>query len=412
MRKAHISAKIFAFVFAWHLPYLAYAEKGAVTYAEHVAPILNEHCVVCHHPGGIGPMSFVEAATVRNFAAMIKEVVSEKRMPPWHANPKHGNFKNDRSLSAEEIATISAWVDARTPMGNLDAAPAPPAFNTNWLIGEPDMVIPMPEEVTIQAEGSLPYQHFRTPTNFEKDMYVKAAEIRPGNHKVVHHIIIYNVSERDGNDPLDGSLGIGQGWIKGYAPGVGPLVLPEGAALKIPKGATLLWQVHYTPTGKEEKDRSELGLIFTDVAPKYEVKTGAPASRMLNIPAGDPNYETEGRYRFPEDATVFSLQPHMHLRGKSFRYTAKYPDGKTEILLDVPRFDFNWQNTYEFAEPKFMPKGTKITCEASFDNSAGNPANPDPTKNVEWGDQTWDEMMIGFFDFVWGDAREIFAGKE
>ncbi|MBI2421744.1 MAG: hypothetical protein HYV27_02860 [Candidatus Hydrogenedentes bacterium] len=387
----------------------AWAE-GEVTYSNQIARVMQKHCNVCHRDQGIAPMSFSDYATVRKFAPMIKEVVQQRRMPPWHADPNVGHFSNARNLSDEEISMIGAWVDNRAPRGNDADLPAPLHFDGAWSIGTPDVIFEMPEEVSVEADGTVPYLYFETPTNFTEDKWVRAVQAVPGNDKVVHHIIVFMKDERGGargsREGRDGSLGIGKGFLKGFAPGVEPMILPEDMAVKIPAGTTLVWQMHYTATGKPETDRSRIGMVFADGPPKFEHKTATAATHDFAIPAGADNYKVETEYVFADDATLLDMTPHMHVRGKSYSYTAIFPDGREELLLSVPRYDFNWQNTYRLAKPLFMPKGSKLHCVAHFDNSTANPANPDPSTTVYWGDQTWEEMMIGWFSLVWGDRGE------
>jgi hypothetical protein len=294
---------------------------------------------------------------------------------------------------------IIRWLDGETPLGNEADLPAPKEYSDGWMIGKPDVVFEMPEEVTVQATGTVPYKYFTSPTGFEEDVWISAAEARPGNRKVVHHII---VSFRDPKAPRrEGVLGTGH--IVGTAPGDMPLMLPPGAARKIPAGSTLVWQVHYTPTGQEETDRSQLALVLYKgkEPPQHNVLTRGISQRRFAIPPGDANHQVESSFEFPADAILYSFMPHMHLRGKDFQYVATYPDGRSETLLSVPRYDFSWQSTYILKEPQMIPKGTKIHCTAHFDNSAGNRANPDPTKEVRWGEQTWEEMMIGWINYAW-----------
>jgi hypothetical protein len=257
---------------------------------------------------------------------------------------------------------------------------------------EPDMIIHVRDDAfTIPATGVVDYQYFKVDPKFTEDKYVIAAEARPANAAVVHHIIAFLL--------LPGQTDVNLGkMLIGYAPGTSPLIFPEGAAMRVPAGSQILFEVHYTPNGTEQTDRSYIGLKFTDGdSVKNEVVGLEALNPKLQIPPGADHHVVTATEKFRDDVTLLSLTPHMHLRGKAFRYDAKYPDGSTETLLDVPAYDFNWQLRYEFAEPKLIPKGTVVTCTAAFDNSSGNPNNPDPSKTVTWGQQSWDEMMIGFF---------------
>src|SRR5262249_40322664 len=322
-------------------------------------------------------------------------------MPPWLADPKHGKFSNDRRLSKEDHDNLLAWIDQGCPKG--DTADMPPAkdFAQSWRIGKPDVVFTMADEYTVPSKvekKSIKYQNFLVQTNFNEDRWIQAAECRPGNRAVVHHIIVYvfdqKLLEERRKDP------IGTGFLAAYAPGDLPLVCPEGAAKKIPKGATLVFQMHYTPTGTEEKDQSSIGLIFAKQPPKYEVKTRAIAQQRFLIPAGDENHLVTSQTTFDKDTELLSMLPHMHLRGKDSKYEVMYPDGRKETLLSVRKYDFAGQSNYRLEKPLKLPAGTKIECTAHFDNSAKNPNNPDPKSPVRWGEQTWEEMMIGFVDYV------------
>ncbi len=373
-------------------------KKGDVTYARHVAPILQKNCVDCHRPGTAAPFSLLTYDDAVNWSAMMREVVSQRRMPPWHADPRFGHFANTRSLSPEEIHTIRAWVDHGTPRGDKKDEPTPPKFDDGWRIGKPDVVFKMPTEFKVPAKGTVKYQYFTTKTDFKEDMYIQAAETRPGNRAVVHHIIVFY------RDPT--SLLMQRVWVVSTAPGAEPVVFPKGLGRKIPAGAELIWQMHYTPSGKEETDRSEVAFVFCKEPPKSDVINFGIANMAFKIPAGEPSHKVTSSIPVFKDAVLLSLYPHMHVRGKSFQYEAVFPDGKRQMLLSIPQYDFNWQNTYRLKEPLFMPKGARLECTAHFDNSAANPANPDPTKAIRWGDQTWDEMMIGYIDFHYVEAKE------
>jgi len=370
---------------------------GRVTYAGDVAAVVQNRCQSCHRPGEVGPFPLLTYDDARGHAAMIREVVDDRRMPPWHADPRYGHFKNDRSLTPRERATLIAWVDQGTPLGDPKALPAPQTFPEGWSIGTPDVVFELPEPNTVPAQGTVEYVHVRVPTKFKEDVWVQAAEARPGDRTVVHHIIVY-VDEhryfkgRGGRDP--------GAHLCGYAPGDMPSVFPEGTAKKIPAGSDLIFQIHYTPTGTIRTDRSKVGLVFARGPVKHQAYTRGIAQPRFQIPPGADSHPVASSFTFGRDAQLLSFMPHMHLRGKSFRYEATYPDGKKETLLSVPAYDFGWQSYYTLDAPKAMPKGTKIDCEARFDNSDKNPYNPDPTKPVRWGEQTWQEMMIGYVDYI------------
>ena len=365
---------------------------GDITYSKHIAQIFNARCMECHRPGEIAPFSLTSFADTVGWEATIAEVVSEERMPPWNANPEFGHFKNDARLSADEKNLIRQWIKNGCPKGNPADLPTPPEFVTGWRMSQPDMIIPVRDEAfTVPATGVVDYQYLRVDPKFTEDKYVVAAEARPGNPAVVHHIIAFLM--------LPGQTEVTLGkMLIGYAPGTSPLIFPEGAAMKVPAGTQIIFEMHYTPNGTEQTDISNIGLKFIDASKVVHEVVGLEAvNHKLRIPPGAAAHLVVSSEKFREDITLLSLTPHMHLRGKSFRYEAVFPDGKSEILLDVPKYDFNWQLRYEFSEPRLIPKGTVVTCRAEFDNSDGNLNNPDPTREVGWGQQSWDEMMIGFF---------------
>jgi len=374
--------------------------EATITYSKQVAPIIQNRCQECHRPGQIGPMPLMSYEDVSAWSAMIREVVAEKRMPPWHADEQqHGKFANERALSKEDHATLLKWIDLGCPKGDDADLPPPRQFADTWYIGKPDVVISMPQEVQVPAKapkGGVPYKYFTVKTDFDEDKWVQAAECKPGNRAVVHHIIAYVLDGVKGGEITDG---LGRGMLGAYAPGDIGSAFPPGAAKKLSKGATIVFQVHYTPNGVAGKDRSSVGLVFAKEPPKVEVQARAINNMRFEIPPGAANHEVQSETTFKQDAILYSLLPHMHLRGKDFKYDVVYPDGKTETILYVPRYDFGWQATYRFKEPLLLPQGTTIKCLAHFDNSPGNPWNPDPTAKVKFGEQTWEEMMIGFMDY-------------
>jgi hypothetical protein len=366
-----------------------------VTYAAEVAPILHARCAPCHRPGQVAPFSLLTFDHARRWATSIAEVISDGRMPPWYADPRHGRFANDRSLTPRERSMLLSWVEQGAPPGDLSEAPRPPRFAQDWSIGKPDVVFEMPVPIAVPGEGTVPIHRVRVATHLAEDLFIQAAEIRPGDRAVVHHICVF---VEDRSKPLEPSYRA-QNLLAAYTPGDRPSVYPSGVAKRIPRGADLLFEVHYTPIGKARFDRSALGLVVSPKPPRHVAVTRGIPNHKLRIPPGDPDYVLSAGWKTDREIRLLSLSPHMHLRGKSFTYSATYPDGREEILLSVPRYDFNWQCAYRLIEPKTMPKGTWIECEAHFDNSADNPANPDPTRTVVWGEQSWDEMMIGFIDY-------------
>jgi hypothetical protein len=300
------------------------------------------------------------------------------------------------------------WIDAGCPEGNKSEAPKAREFAQGWTIGKPDVVFTMPNAYTVPAKagkGGIPYKYVIIPTNFDEDKWVQAVETKPGNHEVVHHIIVYTVE--GGKRVKDIADGIGSGLLVAYAPGDLGSVFPPGGAKRVPKGASLAFQMHYTPNGVEQSDKSSIALIFAKEPPKTEIKTRAVAQQFFAIPANEPNHQVVSRTKFEKDAILYSMFPHMHLRGKDFKFDVIYPDNKRETLLSVPRYDFGWQSNYILEKPLRLPAGTRIECTAHFDNSVKNLSNPNPNNIVIWGEQTWQEMMIGFLDYSYVDAGNI-----
>jgi hypothetical protein len=380
---------------------LVAAPDARPTYARDIAPIFQRRCQDCHRPGEVAPMSLLSYEEARPWARSIKRHVLSRGMPPWHADPAHGKFANDPRLGEAEIKTIGDWVDAGAPEG--DAADHPPAreFVDGWVIGTPDAVFTMPQEYRVPAEGTVPYQYFTIPTGFTEDRWVQAAEVRPGNRAVVHHIIVFVLEP--GSRGIRGN--VWQNHLCGTAPGEAPDVFPPGTGKRIQAGSQLLFQVHYTPNGTASSDRSQVGLIFAR-EPVRPVYTRTAWNLTFRIPPGAPDHPVTASYTFSRRSTLLGLMPHMHLRGKSFRYELELPGGERETLLWVPRWDFNWQHHYILAAPRDIPAGSTIHCTARYDNSKDNPANPDPTATVRWGDQTWEEMMIGFITFIRPDDEK------
>jgi peroxiredoxin len=374
-------------------------DTGTVTFTKHVAPILQNRCQECHRPGQIGPMPLLSYRQAASWSETIKEVIEEGRMPPWHADPKIGHFSNDRRLSKEEKDTLLTWIAQGCPKGDDKDLPPPRTFDPKWKIGTPDLVVSMAEDFDVPAEAGkngVPYKYFTVDPGFTEDKWVVRAECKPGAPEVVHHIIVF--ISAPGQAFIPGTRGARV--LAGLAPGDTALQLPAGVAKKVPAGSKFVFQMHYTPNGKAQKDRSSIALIFAKEPPKYEAITIPVGNPLFSIPPGDPNYEVESWFPVQNDGLILSFMPHMHLRGKDFLYEAVLPDGKKETLLSVPRFDFNWQNSYRLAKPYPVPKGSRIHCIAHFDNSEKNPNNPDPSKEVRWGDQTWEEMMIGWTEVM------------
>ncbi|WP_406696947.1 cytochrome c [Singulisphaera sp. Ch08] len=368
---------------------------GPVTYSSDVATILQEKCQSCHRPGQVAPFSLLTYDQARRWANPIREAVESRRMPPWHADPRVGHFLNDRSLSPRERATLLAWIDQETPLGDPEDLPPKKTFPKGWAIGSPDLILTMAKPYEVVAEGVLSYQRFRVATGFTEDHWIQAAEAQPGNRAVVHHICVFLADDRPKGNRMSDEVRE----LVCYAPGDLPSIFPPGTAKHLPAGAMLDIEIHYTPIGTVQRDQSSVGLVFARGPTRRRAFTKGISQKDFTIPPGAANHPVRSTYRFINDARLLSLMPHMHLRGKDFLYTATYPDGRTEVLLSVPAYDFGWQSVYRLAAPKPMPAGTRIDCLAHFDNSESNPANPDPRLAIRWGEQTFDEMMIGFIDF-------------
>jgi hypothetical protein len=363
-----------------------------ITYHNRVSRIVRDNCETCHRAGGIAPFSLASYDDVAGFRGMIRYVVQEQRMPPWFANPAHGEWRNDRRLAERDRRDLLAWIDAGAPEGDGSAAPAIRTWVDGWqLDDEPDAIVSIPEPHEVPAEGVVEYQYKYVQTHFGEDKWITAMEARPTAPSVTHHIIVFLV---DGPEDTDGV------WLAGTAPGVPASVYPRGSGKKLPKDAWLMFELHYTPNGSAATDRSRVAFQFADSPPDREVATSYVATTDFEIPPGAPNHEIVAERTFDESGTLINLLPHMHLRGKAFRYELIRSDGTEEIVLDVPRYDFNWQLTYEFAEPLRIARGDVLRGRAWYDNSANNPANPDPGRTVTYGQQSFEEMMFGFFDWI------------
>jgi peroxiredoxin len=373
---------------------------SAVTFHKHVAPVLQAKCADCHRKGEAGPFPLLTYAHAKGRADMIREVVAEGIMPPWHADAPRGHFANDRRLSDAEKRTLLEWVDAGCPEGDPKDAPRAPERLDGWrLPKKPDLVLTMKDPVAVPASTALglgmDYRYVEVGDPFKEDTWVQAVEVRPGYRAVVHHIIVFMLLP---NEPLNDDT-FARHMLGTYVPGDQPVVFPEGTARKVPRGAKLLFELHYTPNGTPGADRSQIGLVLAKGPPQIESKTDCASNRALKIPPGAANHTVTASFAFERAATLTAFTPHMHLRGKAFKYELVKPDGTREVLLNVPKYDFNWQASYLLAKPLAVPAGSKIECTAWYDNSAANPFNPNPKKTVEWGNQTWEEMMIGFFEY-------------
>ena len=387
---------------------------SAPTFTKDVLPILQEKCQGCHRPGEIGPMPFLTYDQVRPWAKAIKSDVLSRKMPPWFADPQHGKFANDRSLTEAEMKTIAAWVDAGSPQGNAKDAPAPKRWLDGWNIAKPDVVIELPVDVKVPAKGEIDYQYILVTPNLKDDVWVQMVEVRPSVPSVVHHAVVF-IREPESkwlrNDIQPGkpwtappnrraaeTFGGGSDILTIYTPGMVPDVWKPGVAKKIRAGSDLIFQMHYTANGKEAVDRTKVGIVFSTEKPTERVITTAAVNTMFAIPPGDPNFKVDAQAPHVNPGTLLSFFPHMHLRGKAFEYRLVQPNGEKEVLLRVPRYDFNWQLSYKTAKPIQLVPGSKIEMTAWFDNSPNNAANPDPKATVRWGEQSWEEMAIGFYD--------------
>jgi hypothetical protein len=409
----------------------AAAPNTEPTFYKDVLPVLQKNCQSCHRPGEAAPMSFMSFDSTRPWAKAIKTAVSTHKMPPWFADPHIGKFSNDRTLSDADVQTIVSWVDAGAKAGNAKDAPAPVKFVEGWVIGKPDAVFEVPTAFEVPKSGTIDYQYVIVHTNFTEDKWVQFAEARPSDVEHCHHIIAYlrepgnpwmkdapigvafvperpsqnqNANAQNGNAQNanrngggDGGGGLGD-FLAGYAPGMVAPQLKEGQAKLIKAGSDIVFQLHYTANGKPGADKSRVGFIFSKTQPTERIVTLAAQQPRFAIPPGDPNYRVDAKLTLQDDSKLNMLLPHMHLRGKSFEFRVVYPDGTKETLLSVPHYSFSWQLSYFLQEQKVLPKGTTVEVTGWFDNSANNPYNPDPTKEVHFGEQSWDEMMFGFFD--------------
>ena len=390
------------------------AEHKNISYAKTIAPMLNDNCVSCHREGGIGPWAMSDYNMVRGFSLMIREVVRTQRMPPWHADPHVGEFSNDRSLSDDEIRTLVHWVEAGAPRGEgADLLAENSQSWPIWAMGEPDVIIDIPPE-DVPASGVVDYKYKMVTNPLDKDVWVKAAEIIPGDRSVLHHVITsFGELETEGRRAGRLKRGTGGG-LGGYVPGAEGKPFPDDTGILLPAGATIEFQMHYTPAGLATTDASRMGLYLYEEPPEHKLDSMVLLNPRILIPAGAPNHSEVMVRTFDQDVLVYSLLPHAHYRGKASEFVAHLPDGTQETLLSVPRYDFNWQTNYDLKEPRFLPAGTKMVHRTWWDNSARNPANPDATRDVPWGQQSWDEMLFGSVRYrvVEADAAGSMAGGQ
>jgi peroxiredoxin len=380
-----------------------------VTYCRDVAPLLQRHCVVCHRAGQLAPFALTSYRSAAGRAETIREVLEQGRMPPWHASPDHGRFANDARMPGSEKQVIYDWSDAGCPEGDPADLPPPRSFPDGWTIPGPDRVLSMPQPFTVPAEGVVEYQCVEIDPGFREDRWVRAAEVRPGNRRVVHHCTVFVKPPQSSEATPPGVLALD--CLLAWSPGMSPMVLPDGMAKLVPAGWRILLVMHYTPVGSEQADQTSLALTFTDAkSVRQKVATQLMYDTSLCIPPRTADHRVGQTWRAERPVLLLSLYPHMHLRGKSFRYEATYPDGSTEVLLDVPCYDFRWQQRYVLAEPKRLPAGSLLSCLAVYDNSAENPDNPDPDATVRAGQQSWDEMFNGYFDVTLADEDRTALG--
>jgi hypothetical protein len=419
---------------------------SAPTFTKDVAPIFYKNCTSCHRPGEIAPMSLLTYQDARPWAKSIATRVAAGTMPPWHADSSHIAFVNDRRLNDADKATLLKWASGGAPEGDQKDLPPAPKYTEGWTIGEPSAVLTMQEDYPIPASGTVAYQYFEVPTNFTEDKWIQGFEVRPGNRAVVHHVIVYArppepaVQTASASSPLKpagapkrppviefaANMDIPAGQtggpelpadqrkalgpndrprptlgplVGGYVPGNAARIYADGTATKLVAGSTLVFQMHYTTIGKPTTDRTRIGVIFAKEPPKTQLVNAALANGALHIPAGAADHRVDAEMTINQDVTLWSMLPHTHVRGKRWEYQAIYPDGRTETILSVPRYDFDWQTDYIYQQPLKLPKGTKVHASAWYDNSAANKSNPDATKDVWWGDQTFEEMMFTGFTF-------------
>jgi mono/diheme cytochrome c family protein len=385
------------------------------TFYRDVLPILQQHCQSCHRAGEIGPMQLMSYAQTRPIARAIADSAAKREMPPWFADPAVGHFSNDPSLTQQEIDTLVSWANAQAPPGDPHSAPPPRQWPEGWMIPQPDAVVRMPKPVALPARGDIDYTYEIVPTGFAEDKWVQMSEIQPSSRANVHHAVVYvrppnsnwlrhapvgvpftgadMTDEQDRQDTRFTQADI----LLVYAPGSSPDNWPEGMAKFVPAGSDLVFQMHYMAHGHPTSDQSSIGIIFASHPPKQRVLTLQLTNDRFVIPPGADDYRVEVHGSLPNDAVLLSFFPHMHLRGKRFEYNILHPDKTAEPLLRV-NYNFYWQLSYRLAEPLSLPAGTVLEAVAWYDNSQNNPHNPDPEAAVRWGDQTYDEMMVGFFD--------------
>ena len=391
---------------------------SGISYSDTVVPILQEKCVSCHRPGGIGPWAMTSHTMVQGFSPMIREVILNKRMPPWHADPKINQFKHDMGLTMPQAQTLVQWIDegARSD-GSVDPLLAVGERETEWELGEPDLVLDLPA-FTVPATGTLDYQILTVENPLDRDVWVRAVQIVPSDRQVLHHAIA-TFGPKDFQSGVDLGSPIGealfQSQLMTFVPGNELYEYPERTGVLVPAGATFFSQMHYTTYGRESTDQTKIGLYFSEVEPEFTLQHYAMLNVDLRIPPGEANYAAGAYYQFQKDAVIYSLFPHAHYRGRSSTFSLAYPDGREELVLSVPNYDFNWQRYFQLQEPIHAPAGTRLIHRTVYDNSEANLSNPDASKLVRFGEQTWEEMLYGGVSFRFehkeDDVREVDIGK-
>ncbi|MDH3733448.1 MAG: redoxin family protein [Gemmatimonadota bacterium] len=379
---------------------VATVPQRGITYHSRISRIVNQNCVTCHREGGVGPFALDSYEQVHGFRHMVHFMVTADLMPPWFAAPEHGEWENDRRLSDRDKRDLISWIEDGAPEGDVEVAALPRKLKPGWMLGtEPDTIITIPAPQQVPPDGVLDYRHVYVDTNWPEDKWVMAAEVVPTAPQVTHHVIVYLEDEEAEQRG---------GWLIGYAPGVPVRHWGETAGKRIPPGQTLMFELHYTTNGEPAVDETMVGLWFHDEPPADEVYMAAVATDEFEIPAHAANHEVVAELEFENAGRIISLLPHMHLRGKAFRYDLIRADGTEKTILEVPNYDFNWQLTYKPIEPFVIEPGDKLRGTAWYDNSEGNPANPDPSQSVRYGEQSFEEMMFGFFELIpgRGDAGE------
>jgi hypothetical protein len=426
------------------------------TFSKDVAPILYKNCTSCHRPGEIGPMSLLSYTDARPHARDMAAKVTAGTMPPWHADPGVGRFENARTLTAAEKDVIVRWAQGGAPEGSRADLPAVPVYPDGWNIGKPDAVFAMTENYPVPAGGTIDYKHFEVQTNFPEDRWIQAYEVKPGTPAVVHHVIVYarvprrpapaaapqaaatttapaappvrpftfapgmgvppevRSQQAHGATPNDRPSPAGGpgAFVGAFAPGQGVRIYRPGTAMKLPAGSVLTFQMHYTATGTVTTDNTKIAFVFAKTPPKQEALTVSLINQNFTLPAGAPNTRVDAQMTFNQDATIWSILPHTHVRGREWRVDVTYPDGRNEVVLAVPKYDFNWQTDYVFTQPLKLPKGTQLRTSAWYDNSTSNKSNPDPKIDVHWGEQTWEEMQFTAFTITLDAPPATSSGQQ